>query len=159
MSRWCLVAMCMWLPLAAQAQDAFTRALSLNPDLSLAHNLYTLFEIESGRVKQAMLRLLERVRQRTSDPELFAGNERLYYGRWTYKYESAAVHGAAFRWSDTVLAYLVEQGAELTVKDKVGRDAYTWAAGVTIPSTPPEPSPRTMATIQKLLAQGKSAAH
>ena len=71
----------------------------------------------------------------------------------------AAVHGAAFRWSDTVLAYLVEQGAELTVKDKVGRDAYTWAAGVTIPSTPPEPSPRTMATIQKLLAQGKSAAH
>src|SRR5688572_8350976 len=29
------------------------------------------------------------------DPELFAGNERLYYGRWTYKYESAAAHGAA----------------------------------------------------------------
>ena len=28
------------------------------------------------------------------DPELFAGNERLYYGRWTYKYESAARHGA-----------------------------------------------------------------
>jgi Zn-dependent M28 family amino/carboxypeptidase len=29
------------------------------------------------------------------DPELFAGTERLYYGRWTYKYESAARHGAA----------------------------------------------------------------
>jgi Zn-dependent M28 family amino/carboxypeptidase len=29
------------------------------------------------------------------DPELFAGVERLYYGRWTYKYESAAAHGAA----------------------------------------------------------------
>ena len=29
------------------------------------------------------------------DPQLFAGNERLYYGRWTYKYESAAAHGAA----------------------------------------------------------------
>jgi Zn-dependent M28 family amino/carboxypeptidase len=29
------------------------------------------------------------------DPALFAGNERLYYGRWTYKYESAAAHGAA----------------------------------------------------------------
>jgi Zn-dependent M28 family amino/carboxypeptidase len=29
------------------------------------------------------------------DPSLFAGNTRLYYGRWTYKYESAARHGAA----------------------------------------------------------------
>jgi len=29
------------------------------------------------------------------DPELFAGNTRLYYGRWTYKYESAARQGAA----------------------------------------------------------------
>ncbi|HEU4620571.1 MAG TPA: M28 family peptidase [Gammaproteobacteria bacterium] len=29
------------------------------------------------------------------DPELFAGPKRLYYGRWTYKYESAARHGAA----------------------------------------------------------------
>jgi len=29
------------------------------------------------------------------DPALFAGAERLYYGRWTYKYESAARHGAA----------------------------------------------------------------
>jgi len=29
------------------------------------------------------------------DPELFAGTERLYYGRWTYKYESAERHGAA----------------------------------------------------------------
>jgi Zn-dependent M28 family amino/carboxypeptidase len=29
------------------------------------------------------------------DPDLFAGNTRLYYGRWTYKYESAARQGAA----------------------------------------------------------------
>ncbi len=28
------------------------------------------------------------------DPELFAGRRRLYYGRWTYKHESAARHGA-----------------------------------------------------------------
>lgn len=28
------------------------------------------------------------------DPGLFAGKTRLYYGRWTYKYESAARHGA-----------------------------------------------------------------
>jgi Zn-dependent M28 family amino/carboxypeptidase len=29
------------------------------------------------------------------DPTLFAGKTRLYYGRWTYKYEEAARHGAA----------------------------------------------------------------
>jgi len=29
------------------------------------------------------------------DDSLFAGNRRLYYGRWTYKYEEAARHGAA----------------------------------------------------------------
>ena len=29
------------------------------------------------------------------DPEMFAGERRLYYGRWTYKYESAARQGAA----------------------------------------------------------------
>ncbi len=29
------------------------------------------------------------------DPELFAGKRRLYYGRWNYKYESAARQGAA----------------------------------------------------------------
>ena len=29
------------------------------------------------------------------DPKIFAGTTRLYYGRWTYKYESAARHGAA----------------------------------------------------------------
>ena len=29
------------------------------------------------------------------DPDLFEGDRRLYYGRWTYKYESAAAHGAA----------------------------------------------------------------
>ena len=29
------------------------------------------------------------------DPKLFEGSKRLYYGRWTYKYESAARQGAA----------------------------------------------------------------
>jgi Zn-dependent M28 family amino/carboxypeptidase len=29
------------------------------------------------------------------DPQLFEGKRRLYYGRWTYKYESAAEQGAA----------------------------------------------------------------
>jgi non-specific serine/threonine protein kinase len=57
----------------ALAQDAFRRALELNPDLSIAHNLYTHVEVELGHAKEAMLRLLERARFRTNDPELFAG--------------------------------------------------------------------------------------
>ena len=45
-------------------EEAFQRALELNPDLSIAHNLYTIVEVETGRARQAMLRLLERAPQR-----------------------------------------------------------------------------------------------
>ena len=55
------------------AEDAFKRALDLNPDLSFAHNHYTMVELERGRARPAMQRLLERVRSRSADPELFAG--------------------------------------------------------------------------------------
>jgi TolB-like protein len=56
------------------AEEAFNRALDLNPDLSLAHNLYTAFEVESlGRAAEAIRRLLERARTRPADPELYAG--------------------------------------------------------------------------------------
>jgi len=57
----------------ALAEDAFRRALALNPDLSIAHNLFTVMEVETGRAREAMLRLLDRARVRAADPELFAG--------------------------------------------------------------------------------------
>lgn len=56
-----------------RAEQAFVRALELNPDLSLAHNLYAHLEAERGRAQDAMLRLLGRARTRSNDPELFAG--------------------------------------------------------------------------------------
>ena len=57
-----------------KADEAFKRALEINPDLSVAHNLYTNFEIESlGRAKEAMVRLLGRMRSQAADPEFFAG--------------------------------------------------------------------------------------
>jgi serine/threonine protein kinase len=56
-----------------RADEAFQRALQLNPDLSVAHNLYTNFEVESlGRAKEAMARLLVRAGSH-SDPEIFTG--------------------------------------------------------------------------------------
>jgi len=57
----------------AESAIAFKRAFELNPDLSLAHNLYTYAEVDDGRAKDAMVRLLERLRHRSSDPELYAG--------------------------------------------------------------------------------------
>ena len=57
----------------ARAEEAFRKALELNPDLPIAHNLVTMVELETGRARQAMLRLLERARSQSADPELFAG--------------------------------------------------------------------------------------
>jgi tetratricopeptide (TPR) repeat protein len=55
------------------ADEAFQTALRLNPNLTLAHNLYTNLQVDQGRSLDAMKRLLERAHQRRSDAELFAG--------------------------------------------------------------------------------------
>src|ERR1017187_1579819 len=55
------------------ADEEFRRAFSLNPDLALAHNLYTPIECDQGRAQQAMVRLLERARFGRHHPDLFAG--------------------------------------------------------------------------------------
>ena len=57
----------------AAADSALRRALELNPDLALAHNLYTPLQVEQGRALEAMQRLLKRARSTGNDPELFAG--------------------------------------------------------------------------------------
>ena len=56
-----------------RAESAFIRALEINPDLSVAHNLYAHLEVDLGRAQHAMTRLLERAQSRTTDSELFAG--------------------------------------------------------------------------------------
>jgi serine/threonine protein kinase len=55
------------------ADAAFRRAFALNPDLALAHNLYTPTECDMGRAADAMVRLLKRARSRLYDAELYAG--------------------------------------------------------------------------------------
>jgi non-specific serine/threonine protein kinase len=55
------------------ADEAFQTALRLNPDLTMAHNLYTQLQVDQGRTLDALKRLLDRARHRRSDPELFAG--------------------------------------------------------------------------------------
>ena len=56
------------------AEQAFHRALEIDPDLPVAHNFYTYFEIEEkARAPEAMVRLLERVGRGAADPHLLAG--------------------------------------------------------------------------------------
>jgi serine/threonine protein kinase len=56
-----------------RADEAFRKAFALNPDLAIAHNLYTAIECDQGRAPQAMVRLLGRARFHRNDPDLFAG--------------------------------------------------------------------------------------
>jgi serine/threonine protein kinase/tetratricopeptide (TPR) repeat protein len=56
-----------------RGEQALKRALDINGDLSMAHHLYAYVEVEGGHAREAMVRLLDRVRNAASEPELFAG--------------------------------------------------------------------------------------
>jgi TolB-like protein len=56
-----------------RAQEAFDRALALNPRLSIAHKFYAALEAEIGQSTEAMVRLLEQAGRNGNDPEFFAG--------------------------------------------------------------------------------------
>ena len=56
-----------------RGRQALTRALDINGELSLAHHLYAYVEVEAGNAREAVVRLLDRVRRAPSEPELFAG--------------------------------------------------------------------------------------
>jgi DNA-binding winged helix-turn-helix (wHTH) protein/tetratricopeptide (TPR) repeat protein len=56
----------------ACAESCFQTALELSPDLPLAHNLYALLEIDQGRARSAMVRLVARGLAGSAQPELYA---------------------------------------------------------------------------------------
>ncbi|HEX9187705.1 MAG TPA: protein kinase, partial [Vicinamibacteria bacterium] len=56
-----------------QAEEAFRRALELDPELPVAHKLYAHHEAERGRARDAMVRLLGLAGSNRNDPEVFAG--------------------------------------------------------------------------------------
>ena len=55
------------------AEQAFGRALELNPRLSVAHKFYANLEGEMGQAQRALMRLLGEANHNGNDPELFAG--------------------------------------------------------------------------------------
>jgi eukaryotic-like serine/threonine-protein kinase len=57
----------------ASADSALRRALELNPDLALAHQLYTPIQVDQGRALDALRRLLRRLHISRNEAELFAG--------------------------------------------------------------------------------------
>jgi serine/threonine protein kinase/tetratricopeptide (TPR) repeat protein len=59
--------------LLQRSENAFMRALELNPDLPRAHNLFARLQIDLGHAHDAMMNLVTRLRVRTTDPDLFAG--------------------------------------------------------------------------------------
>jgi TolB-like protein len=77
---WARLGRCYWLlgkgnsdpQLTNKAQACFERALALNPDLGLAHNLYAQIEPDINRASEATLRLLGRIREGRAEPELYA---------------------------------------------------------------------------------------
>ncbi|HSR43267.1 MAG TPA: tetratricopeptide repeat protein, partial [Longimicrobiales bacterium] len=56
-----------------RAEEAFEKALELDPELALGHNLFAHFEVEAGRPVDALVRLLRRAARHPNEVELFVG--------------------------------------------------------------------------------------
>jgi TolB-like protein len=56
-----------------KAEDAFKKAVALNARLSVAHKFYANLEADTGRAREAIIRLLRAATRNGNDAELFAG--------------------------------------------------------------------------------------
>ena len=84
-----------------RAEDAFLRAIALNPRLSLAHKFYANLEADTGRAREGLVRLLNEATRHGNDAELFAGlvHACRYAGLFE---ESIAAHAEARRLDPTI---------------------------------------------------------
>ena len=79
-----------------RAEEAFRRALELNPRLSVAHKFYAQLEADMGLTRRALSRLLAQADRHGNDPEIFAGL--VHACRYCGLYEqSIAAHDEARR--------------------------------------------------------------
>ena len=62
----------------------------------------------------------------------------------------AAIHGAANRGSDDIIALLATRGARLDMADKEGRTPVAWAEGVFLATNSPVAKPSTIALLKRL---------
>jgi ankyrin repeat protein len=68
----------------------------------------------------------------------------------------AAIHGAANRGSNDIIAYLASHGASLDIADHEGRTPLVWAGGVFLATHPPDRKPETIALLERLAAPAAS---
>jgi tetratricopeptide (TPR) repeat protein len=96
----------------ARAEQAFRRALELDPRLSLAHKFYANLEADMGQARSALARLLDQANRHGNDAELFAGlvHACRYCGLLE---QSIAAHGEARR-LDPNVPTSVEQSILMT---------------------------------------------
>ena len=90
-----------------RAEDAFVRAIELNPRLSLAHKFYANLEADTGRAREGMVRLLNEATRHGNDAELFAGlvHACRYAGLFE---ESLAAHAEARRLDPTIATSVLQ---------------------------------------------------
>lgn len=81
-AAWAWLGRCCWINVkfrgASRAdQDlaaaAFQRAFALDPDLAVAHQFFTMFEVDTGRAGDSMTRLRQRLLTHPNEPETLAG--------------------------------------------------------------------------------------
>jgi ankyrin repeat protein len=66
-----------------------------------------------------------------------------------------AIHGAANRGSNDIIAFLAAHGAKLDAPDAQGRTPLAWAEGVFLATHPPQRKPETIALLDRLLHEPK----
>jgi TolB-like protein/tetratricopeptide (TPR) repeat protein len=90
-----------------RAEEAFARAIALNPRLSMAHKFYANLEADTGRAREGMVRLLDEAARRGNDAELFAGlvHACRYAGLFD---ESVAAHAEARRLDPTIATSVMQ---------------------------------------------------
>jgi tetratricopeptide (TPR) repeat protein len=91
----------------ARAEEAYRRALELNPRLTIAHKLYALLEADAGKGERALVRLIGEAARHGNDPELFAGLVQVL--RYCGLYEESMIAHAEAKRLDPNIETSVEQ--------------------------------------------------
>ncbi len=145
-AAWAWLGRCCWFlakfgdgPVATAelAKAALERAFALDSDLAVAHQFYTLIEVDTGRASQAMIRLLNRLHQHPAEPETFAGLVQVLRFQGLLR-ESIVAHQLAVELDpsiDTGVAYTQFLAGDYSaaIESYSGRGAYyldaaAWAA-------------------------------
>src|SRR5262249_9497266 len=84
------------------AESSLRRALMIDPNLASAHHFYTQLQTDMGQARQAMVRLVDRLKQRGEEPETLAGLVQVFRCCGLLE-ESVAAHTRATELDPTIV--------------------------------------------------------